>query len=312
MPARAVGDKVNVSFKLEASIRAIDTSRVPRLPSAGVVTGMSGFSGLLLAKHTVDDALQQFLRRMRTVTARPLGEAECYGASCLRFPSAHTHPWSFFPHCTTSACAGLTQTMVPISPTGNYTTPPTLGGAMVSIPSGRYFHQSTGIEDEGTSERGVDVQMPWDAHPQKTHSHYLFVPPLWVDQYPVTNQAYFEFLSSSGWRPADRERWLLHWGIDWARQGLPSQLTERPVVYVSLSDARAFCNTHGKRLPHRSDTRTHTSSRLCVTHRMAHDSIIVAMVCDTVGNGNGRQGRRPATTVHTHGARRHRALQHAQ
>ena len=63
LPARSVGGKVNVSFKLEASIQATDPSGASRLPPTGVVTGMSGFSGLLLAKRTVDDALQQFLGR---------------------------------------------------------------------------------------------------------------------------------------------------------------------------------------------------------------------------------------------------------
>ena len=70
-------------------------------------------------------------------------------------------------------------------------------------------------------------------------------------RYPVTNQEYFKFITTTGWRPADDERWLVHWGKDWAQHGPATELAEMPVVYVSLSDARAFCKNMGKRLPHR-------------------------------------------------------------
>ena len=108
-----------------------------------------------------------------------------------------------------------------------------------------------GIEVEGDTSFGVDVQFPWEAQPNKTHSHGIVVKTLWVDKYPVTNQLYFRYINSSGWRPADTERWLMHWGSDWVQRGLPAGLEDLPVVYVSLNDARAFCKYAGKRLPHR-------------------------------------------------------------
>ena len=59
----------------------------------------------------------------------------------------------------------------------------------------------------------------------------------------------------TGWRPADTERWVQHWveGWEqaWAQSGPPPELAQLPVVHVSLSDARVFCQRVGKRLPHR-------------------------------------------------------------
>ena len=123
---------------------------------------------------------------------------------------------------------------------------------MVSVPSGaKYSFHTNGIEVEGETSDGVDFQFPWEVQPNKMHSQDVFVPPLWVDKYPVTNRQYFTYLNTSGWHPADTERWLAHWGSDWAQNGLAAELDDLPVVYVSLADARAFCKHVGKRLPHR-------------------------------------------------------------
>jgi formylglycine-generating enzyme required for sulfatase activity len=66
-----------------------------------------------------------------------------------------------------------------------------------------------------------------------------------IDKYPVTNAQYYEFLQSSGYRPADTTRYLRHWEYDIFRQG-----QERyPVVYVSYEDMKAYAKWAGKRLP---------------------------------------------------------------
>jgi formylglycine-generating enzyme required for sulfatase activity len=66
-----------------------------------------------------------------------------------------------------------------------------------------------------------------------------------IDKYPVTNAQYYEFLQSSGYRPADTTRYLRHWEYDIFRQG-----QERyPVVYVSYDDMKAYAKWAGKRLP---------------------------------------------------------------
>lgn len=66
-----------------------------------------------------------------------------------------------------------------------------------------------------------------------------------IDRYPVTNGQYYEFLQSSGYRPADTTRFLRHWEMGIYRQGQEKY----PVVYVSLEDIKAYARWAGKRLP---------------------------------------------------------------
>lgn len=66
-----------------------------------------------------------------------------------------------------------------------------------------------------------------------------------MDATPVTNSEFARFLKSSGYRPRHRENFLKHW-----RDGEPPpDRLDHPVVYVDLSDARAFARWAGKRLP---------------------------------------------------------------
>ena len=70
-----------------------------------------------------------------------------------------------------------------------------------------------------------------------------------IDKYPVTNAQFYEFLQSSGYRPADTSRYLRHWEFGIYKQG-----QERyPVVYVSLEDIKAYAKWAGKRLPTESE-----------------------------------------------------------
>ena len=119
------------------------------------------------------------------------------------------------------------------------------------MPGGTFSFVTTGVEIEGLDQQGVDVQFPWESAPRKTHAaQTLAVAPLWVDAHPVTNEFYSKFLNESGWLPTDRERWLLHWDSGGHQPTMPQNLAKRPVSYVSLSDARAFCSHYHKRLPH--------------------------------------------------------------
>jgi formylglycine-generating enzyme required for sulfatase activity len=66
-----------------------------------------------------------------------------------------------------------------------------------------------------------------------------------IDRFPVTNSQYYDFLMSSGYRPADTTRFLRHWKNGTFRQG-----QERyPVVNLSLEDMKAYAKWAGKRLP---------------------------------------------------------------
>ncbi len=66
-----------------------------------------------------------------------------------------------------------------------------------------------------------------------------------IDRYPVTNVQYYEFLSTSGYRPADTSRYLKHWQSGVYKQGQEKY----PVVYVSFEDMKAYAAWAEKRLP---------------------------------------------------------------
>ena len=66
-----------------------------------------------------------------------------------------------------------------------------------------------------------------------------------MDETPVTNRQFAEFLEFSGYRPGMRENFLKHW----VNGKIPADLEDHPVVYVTLDDARAYATWAGKRLP---------------------------------------------------------------
>ncbi len=66
-----------------------------------------------------------------------------------------------------------------------------------------------------------------------------------LDETPVTNAMYREFLNDSHYQPARKENFLKHWVED----QIPPGLEEHPVVYVDLDDARAYARWAKKRLP---------------------------------------------------------------
>lgn len=66
-----------------------------------------------------------------------------------------------------------------------------------------------------------------------------------IDIFPVTNEQYYEFISSSGYRPADTTRYLRHWEYGIYKPGMENF----PVVYVSYDDIKAYAKWAGKRLP---------------------------------------------------------------
>lgn len=65
-----------------------------------------------------------------------------------------------------------------------------------------------------------------------------------VDETPVTNAMFKEFLIRSGHRPKISENFLKHW----INGQIPKGREDHPVVYVDLNDARAYSRWAGKRL----------------------------------------------------------------
>ena len=119
---------------------------------------------------------------------------------------------------------------------------------------GMPFHfVAAGVELEGTEGSGVGEQFPWEAHPQKAHDHLLHVGPMYVDTFPVTNAKYAVYLNATKYVPSDTTNWLKQ-SFDFAPDGAPVApkrgWATKPVTYVALADARAYCAHEGKRLPH--------------------------------------------------------------
>ncbi len=66
-----------------------------------------------------------------------------------------------------------------------------------------------------------------------------------MDETPVTNRMFSEFLDDSGYKPVIQDNFLKHWN----KNQIPEGIEDHPVVYVSLDDAFAYASWAGKRLP---------------------------------------------------------------
>eukprot|EP00931_Biecheleriopsis_adriatica_P101234 TRINITY_DN76412_c0_g1_i1.p1 TRINITY_DN76412_c0_g1~~TRINITY_DN76412_c0_g1_i1.p1 ORF type:complete len:644 (-),score=91.87 TRINITY_DN76412_c0_g1_i1:224-1963(-) len=114
------------------------------------------------------------------------------------------------------------------------------------------FQNKQGVMDDW---KGVDVQYPWETFPTKYHeAHVLAIEDLWFDKYPVTNSQFQSFMNRSEYSPKDSQGFLRHWGSR-ACSGhgscqMPANISQQPVVFISLEDARSYCAFYGKRLPH--------------------------------------------------------------
>ena len=82
-------------------------------------------------------------------------------------------------------------------------------------------------------------------YPDYSEPTEIQMPDYFMDEYPVTNEMFYEFLQASGYRPTDPVNFLKHWS-----DGIyPNGQANYPVVYVSIEDARAYAEWAGKRLP---------------------------------------------------------------
>lgn len=93
-----------------------------------------------------------------------------------------------------------------------------------------------------SDDHGVDVQYPWESYPHRFHSHIVDIGPFYIDQYLVTNAEYARYLDQSGFVPEDDYNYLK----DFNNSGS----SHKPVTWVSLREARAYCSWKGGRLPH--------------------------------------------------------------
>jgi iron(II)-dependent oxidoreductase len=224
-----------------------------------VESSVAGIGGLLFTTKTPasDSSLEVYLKRMQQLTARSTNMYTCEGGGhCYKkigpappFEKNNGSPWPFYKTCTETHCAGLTQTMIPIAKTKLYASAPP---GTVPVPGGSYLFTTRGAEIEGSPGVGVDFQFPWESEPGALfpdHApHLLSMPPLFADKFPVTNADYAKYLLTSKYAPADKEHWLeKNFASD--KKTVKPGWNRRPVTYVSLNDARAYCSYYGKRLP---------------------------------------------------------------
>jgi len=178
-----------------------------------------GFGALLaLAPGAAIDGLDAFLARMRERARVPLQSLSAQWRS-------------------------LPQQLVPIEPTRPAAEAPP---GMLAIPAGTFDFVVGGVEIEGQTWEGNDVQHPWEDSARRSHRRRMQMPAFFIDRTPVTNAQFRAFLDASGWRPRDPHNFLRHW-----RDGAPPPGWEhKPVTWVAIEDARAYAAWAGKRLPH--------------------------------------------------------------
>jgi len=195
----------------------------PRIENGRAVLSFAmearGFGAVLaLAPGLSVEGLDDFLARMRKLAATPL--------------SAYSAEWKPLP-----------QQLRPIAATAPASSAPE---GMVAIPGGEFDFAVGGIEIEGQTWAGNDVQYPWESTPRRGHRRRMQLKPYFIDRTPVTNAQFRAFLQASGWQPHDPHNFLRHW-----RDGAPLPGWEnKPVTWVSIEDARACAAWAGKRLPH--------------------------------------------------------------
>jgi len=178
-----------------------------------------GFGALLALEADVGiDGLDAFLAQMRERARTPL-------------------------QSLSSAWQALAQRLVAIEPTQRIADAPE---GMLTIPAGDFDFVVHGIEIEGQTWAGLDVQYPWESTPRRSHRRRLRIERFHIDRTPVTNAQFKRFLDATKYTPRDAHNFLR----DWSNHAPPAGWENKPVTWVSLEDARAYAAWAGKRLPH--------------------------------------------------------------
>lgn len=121
---------------------------------------------------------------------------------------------------------------------------------MVLVPGGVFNFTTNGIEIEGPEGYGADFQFPWENITQRTHASVLQMPPLWVDEYPVTNSQWLDYITASSYVPTDDSYYLAFW----AQPGfnVSGEDGRRPVTWVSPEEAAGARAARGRLICQRS------------------------------------------------------------
>ncbi len=195
----------------------------PRIVDGKAVVTMTlegrGYGALLMLEADVQEpGLQDFLDRMKVRAEVPL--------------QSLSQQWKAIP-----------QTITAIERTTVQPEPPE---GMIAIPAGEFDFVVGGVEIEGQTWEGLDFQYPWESSARRGHRKLMQMRAFHIDRYPVTNAQFKRFIEESNYQPRDAHNFLRHW-VD----GAPDAGWEqKPVIWVSIEDARAYAQWAGKRLPH--------------------------------------------------------------
>jgi len=180
-----------------------------------------GFGAILAIKSDkLSHSIKQFVSAMHALASKPL--------------KSFSTAWN-----------PLSQQIVSIKNTSPATKVPE---GMLLIPSAKhYLFESRGVMIEGNElPTAVGVQHPWEQHPARSQKHVMNIPSFYIDKYPVTNKQFKQFMDVTHYHPKDDHNFLK----DWKNGTFPLGWGNKPVTWVSIEDARAYCGWAGKRLPH--------------------------------------------------------------
>jgi formylglycine-generating enzyme required for sulfatase activity len=108
---------------------------------------------------------------------------------------------------------------------------------MAEIPAGKFKFYT---------HRDPNSQDAFIAFPDHSDTAVISVSKFYIDKYPVTNLDFYRFIQSSEYHPKDTSGYLKHWKN---KQSPQKDDENTPVVNISPEDAKAYCNSAGKRLP---------------------------------------------------------------
>ena len=113
---------------------------------------------------------------------------------------------------------------------------------MVAIPAAEFDFAVHGIEIEGQTSEGLDVQYPWESERAPRHRARVRIGAFYIDRFPVTNAQFKAFLDATGYRPRDDHNFLRHWHERRAAGGWEN----KPVTWVVDRRCARLCEVGGQ------------------------------------------------------------------
>ena len=110
-------------------------------------------------------------------------------------------------------------------------------GTMVEIPPSTVLLTTTVLSREvGSYESRLPVQLSLNTPIR--YNRTAHIPHLAADKTPVTNKAFYEFIRATHYVPVVKYNFLRHWKDN----NVPAGKENHPVVWVDITDARAYCD----------------------------------------------------------------------